>query len=369
MAIESADFITQLVITNPTGGDQRTTSDDHHRLIKKAITQTFPNLNSECSASPGEMNYLVGLTGNIQTQIDDLSAAYHSAIAVSSASLDTKIDTLSAQLSTTSASLDAKIETLSAALSTTSSGLQTQIDAISSSFVNIDALGVLALHKTLAIVNNTTNPTYQIDIDADSVILTDASYDQYRADSVNLTVDLTVSGANGLDAGSEANLTWYHLWVIYNGSTVAGLLSTSATAPTMPSGYTYKGYVGAIYNDSGGDFINISQRNFSVACEPVIDVNAGTAVAYTSVTVTAPSTATTLHGYLQADEASGDIAGIDVALDSTTQAGLIGLLSRADGATYVTIRAPFRMRIENSTLYYKKAFGDTVNLITSGWEY
>ena len=61
---------------------------------------------------------------------------------------------------------------------------------------------------------------------------------------MSLTISTATSGANGLDTGSIANSTWYSVWVIYNGTTTAGLLSTSATTPTLPSGYTYKARVG-----------------------------------------------------------------------------------------------------------------------------
>jgi hypothetical protein len=62
--------------------------------------------------------------------------------------------------------------------------------------------------------------------------------------TVSVSISTATSGANGLDTGSIANSTWYSVWVIYNGTTTAGLLSTSATAPTLPSGYTYKARVG-----------------------------------------------------------------------------------------------------------------------------
>ena len=62
--------------------------------------------------------------------------------------------------------------------------------------------------------------------------------------SVSVSISTVTSGANGLDTGSIANSTWYSVWVIYNGTTTAGLLSASATAPTLPSGYTYKARVG-----------------------------------------------------------------------------------------------------------------------------
>jgi len=61
---------------------------------------------------------------------------------------------------------------------------------------------------------------------------------------VSVTISTATTGANGLDTGTVTPNTWYAVWIITNGTTVAGLLSTSATAPTMPSGYTYKARVG-----------------------------------------------------------------------------------------------------------------------------
>ena len=55
----------------------------------------------------------------------------------------------------------------------------------------------------------------------------------------SVTIATTTSGANGLDTGSAAANNWYAVYAIYNGSSVAGLLSLSANTPTMPSGYTY----------------------------------------------------------------------------------------------------------------------------------
>lgn len=92
-------------------------------------------------------------------------------------------------------------------------------------------------------------------ITAAELVLEDGSGFTYRASAVNVSYSITSSGANGLDTGTEANSTWYYEWIIYNPSTltVASLLSLSATAPTMPSGYTAKARVGAIYNDASGN--------------------------------------------------------------------------------------------------------------------
>lgn len=71
-----------------------------------------------------------------------------------------------------------------------------------------------------------------------------------------LTAAITTSGANGLDTGSEAAATFYFLWVIMKSSdsTVAALLSTSSTSPTMPSGYDLKRRVGVTRNNGSSDF-------------------------------------------------------------------------------------------------------------------
>lgn len=129
----------------------------------------------------------------------------------------------------------------------------------------------------LIIKNNAANPTYQVDIDADGGVLFDADGKKLTVTGVNLTVDITASGANGLDTGTEAN-AWYYLWVISNGTTVAGLISASAASPTLPSGYTYKSLVGAILNSSG-DFIRIDQAGSEVHRDAIIVLNAGTSEA------------------------------------------------------------------------------------------
>ncbi|EKD56521.1 MAG: hypothetical protein ACD_58C00162G0001, partial [uncultured bacterium] len=96
-------------------------------------------------------------------------------------------------------------------------------------------------------------PQYKVDTTADSVVMFDGT-NALEARNVDLTADITSGGANGLDTGAEGSSTWYYLWVISNGTTTAGLLSTSSTAPTMPGGYTYKKLVSVVYNDSASNF-------------------------------------------------------------------------------------------------------------------
>ena len=64
MGLESATYINGLVATNPTGVDLRLEGDDHLRLIKSTIKNTFPNIDAAVTASPAELNVVDGFTGS-----------------------------------------------------------------------------------------------------------------------------------------------------------------------------------------------------------------------------------------------------------------------------------------------------------------
>lgn len=145
--------------------------------------------------------------------------------------------------------------------------------------------------SVIAIARNLTasRPTAAtIDVDADEVLLKDSNGGAFLASSVNLTIDITASGANGLDTGAEAGNTWYYVWVIAQaGGTVAGLISTSSTAPTMPAGYTFKALVTATRNDGSSNFISFKQRGFVIHYDLKQNVlTGGSASTETSITIT-----------------------------------------------------------------------------------
>jgi hypothetical protein len=90
-----------------------------------------------------------------------------------------------------------------------------------------------------------------VTITADEVVLEAASGNYLTARSVSITtLSLAGSGANGLDTGTSTGSTWYSVWIISNGTTTSGLLSLSATAPTMPSGFTFKARIGWVRSDA-----------------------------------------------------------------------------------------------------------------------
>jgi hypothetical protein len=56
MALETGTYISDLVTTNPSGGDFVEQGDDHLRLIKSTLKTTFPNINAAVTATPGQLN-------------------------------------------------------------------------------------------------------------------------------------------------------------------------------------------------------------------------------------------------------------------------------------------------------------------------
>lgn len=117
----------------------------------------------------------------------------------------------------------------------------------------------LGLPPDLVIIRPTA-ATIDIDWSIGGMFLENSSNVVY-VETGNLTVDITASAANGLDTGAEAADTWYYVYCIYNPATnvLAGLLSLSATAPTLPSGSTYSRLIGAVRNDGSSDLIDFRQ--------------------------------------------------------------------------------------------------------------
>ena len=93
-----------------------------------------------------------------------------------------------------------------------------------------------------------------VTITADAAVLLDAANNPYLATAVSQTPSLSASGAGGLETGSSLTAnTWYSVWLIWNGTTLSALFSTSAAAPTLPGGYGFKTRVGWALTDAASN--------------------------------------------------------------------------------------------------------------------
>jgi len=191
---------------------------------------------------------------------------------------------------------------------------------------------------------------------ADELVLKNSAGAAYVATDVSFTVDITASGVNGLDAGSEASDTWYYIHAIYNGTNTNGLISTSATAPTLPSGYTYSALIGVIRNDSSGDFFPFLQNDRKISVQPH-SVFAGVAgvSSLTSVSLSShvPPIAKSCDGWF--GHASINVtSGVKVASD-VAGIGAQALAAQSSGVVYdgYAIRMTFiDLKCPSQTIYW-----------------
>jgi hypothetical protein len=117
-----------------------------------------------------------------------------------------------------------------------------------------DKLGVFASYSKLKVKNNVVTPDTQIDLSADMLSVGDGTNYMNLA-ALSATINCATTGANALDIGTLAASTLYYFWAIAKADgTKAGLASLSATAPTMPSSYTFKRLVGAMSTDASVHF-------------------------------------------------------------------------------------------------------------------
>lgn len=125
--------------------------------------------------------------------------------------------------------------------------------------------------------------------------------DSTNTDSMKLTAlskttgSWTAGNTNGaLDTGTIANSTWYHVHVIKNptSGTVDILVSLSATAPTMPSGYTLFRRIGSMKTDTSAHWIAFTQYGDDFIWTTTIQDVSNTTQSTSAVTYTIASVPT-----------------------------------------------------------------------------
>lgn len=95
--------------------------------------------------------------------------------------------------------------------------------------------------------------------------------------------------AGGLDGGEVQADTWYHVFVIKNPTSAAVdvLFSTSATAPTLPNGYTKFRRLGSVRTDASANILAFKQYgNKFIWVDPPVNGTATTVNNTTGATIT-----------------------------------------------------------------------------------
>jgi len=292
MGLETGTYISDLTITNPVGAsDPKSQGDDHLRLIKKVIKNTFPNGDKPISQKgsdvasasalvpPSDGDYFdvtgttaitsintQGIGSIIRVHFDGILTLTHHAtdlVLPGAANITTAagdeclfIEYATGDwrcLSYTKASGFPIITATNAVESFVPRGLKLSNDTDADNDVNVTAGGVMDATNALA--------------------LTLASEITKQIDAAWAVGD----NAGGIDTGSVANDTVYAVWLIARSDTsvVDVLFSTSFTSPTMPTNYDYKRLIGFVetggalniraFTHTGGDYFRYTT--------PVNDIN------------------------------------------------------------------------------------------------
>lgn len=194
--------------------------------------------------------------------------------------------------------------------------------------------------------------------------------------AISCTIDFGTNGAvNRLDTGTIASATWYSIWAIYNGVATGCLGSTSATAPTLPSGYTFKARVGWVRTATGSaqflgtwQFGNRAQYVMGLAqtaaYPQIADGSNASTMGPFSVATLVPSTASVIHALVTSG--SNGSTSLAPGVNNTFNATGTSFQTQAVTAS-VNIGLAVSFILESTNVYYG---GSTASSHASctGWE-
>lgn len=233
---------------------------------------------------------------------------------------------------------------------------------------------VLCPHRGLTITYATAAT---VDVVASVATLENSSGDAMRITSLSVTIDITASGAAGLDTGSEASSTWYYVHAIAKSDgTKSALLSTSFTAPQLPTGYTFWGLLGVVRNDSNSDLVVTKQVGSIVTRAAQSGTSNGTDTSFTAVgngTAGLPPIAKVAHLIAVIGVSSGTAASsLFLAPDGATTSPTYGyaVVTNIGGGTN-NLQVPVRLLLTTAqqVKYYVSGTNAQASVLYVGWEY
>lgn len=400
MALETGTFISDLVATNPVSGDNLSQSDDHHRLLKSTILNSFPNITGALTASHTVLNALSGRVTAIEadyvaddgstplTGTWDASAATWSDLGIvttadiNGGSIDGTIIGAAAAAAGSFAALVGTTLNVSGAAEFASTVLlaaDPTLDLQAATKQYVDSFShapVTEYINGLTLANDTIDANDDITIAAGKCA--DGAFGRDMVLATGLTKRIDAAWAVGtnagmMDTGSVANSTWYHVFLIERSDTGVTdvLCSLSPTSPTMPANYDYKRRIGAIYRESAkiigfiqtGDDFRWKTRPASIddASTGVTTALTGTLDTPTGIAVLAEVTAIIHQNTAGTALIVTSLEHDDVA--ATTINANVHTLTLYGGASTVHVKTDtartIRYRADNAGMH--------VTIVTTGW--
>ncbi|AOI57445.1 hypothetical protein [Burkholderia diffusa] len=167
---------------------------------------------------------------------------------------------------------------------------------------------------------------------------------KYVLGAFNKTVNLTATGAGGMDAGSAPANGFVALYAIYNPTTQAtALLATNATSAAVPNvysagnapaGYTASALVSVWPTSSNGQFIAGYQVDRQISLVTTVAASTTSQITtLTALTIAVPKNARTISGWASVNSLNGVNAQTNVSGSASTTTLGIGLQQIAGSST------------------------------------
>lgn len=185
------------------------------------------------------------------------------------------------------------------------------------------------------------------------------------------------TAAGGIDTGAIANSTWYHFYLIRRTDTgvVDVVFSTSASSPTLPSGYTQYRRIGSGKTNGSAQWTSFIQDGdrFEWVAPPTDSTT--TPGAATLRTVSTPL-GLKVVGMFVATAGNGGTAAAtalhwDPDLGSSAPSAFSGMVSILEGAAgTISVGMQLQVRTNTSSQIYNSNNSSSIstyNLVTEGW--
>jgi hypothetical protein len=234
----------------------------------------------------------------------------------------------------------------------------------------------------LVIKNNTATPTTKMDITFDDATLSNAALTLGKLfKNGNLTVDTAISGVGGLDVGTMAASSWYHAYLVSDGTLIKPVISLSSVAPNAAVTNVYPLFLrcGAIRTAANGQLVGTIQRGRSgqyvvggpnLTSLPVIASGAGTSSP--SIVGHVPTTASRIRmmvSNLGGNAGSiGSVVGVAPNSSGQNTGNFVYVGSSAATSGYVPGTKEADFVLEGTTVYYSANAAAPAALYCLGWE-
>lgn len=236
----------------------------------------------------------------------------------------------------------------------------------------------------LAIINNAGTPTTKVDVSLGASCMVSAVGAPAFVGSGAFTIDLTTgtvtSTANGMDGNARPTSAWVYLYVISTGSGSAGLGSPTSPLvgpPTLPAGYSFYAYIGAMRCDGSSNLMNSKQKGNSSQYSPqaagnttvmpsIVSASAGIAVwTATSISAFVPAPASHIKMSVYSDLQVGGAMGISPNGNATSI--VTGGVFYNNGVS-LSASIPIEMELETLNIYLGVTGGvNLYKIFALGW--